>query len=265
MIRQSTRGWTLSATARLTISLDGSQRKVTFLQQNIFKIQTPNSCFLPHEYRTVPGVNMGRQRICGLVSQMPIGNNRTRWTRPKRHVLWYILMLLPSAPATSSAPQQRSHFVQLLPGQPAAKVVLVAGRSLAQVIVCFRAWTTKNKSCTWIKIIKDLLVWDFSILEKYSKRSPAAKASRLLCSSAAAYARATPSFCTAASTTSQPWKDLYPNWRFPEIGVPPVIVHFNRTFPHKPSILGYPHLLETPKRLIGTPNKPSRMNPTNNQ
>ena len=30
-------------------------------------------------------------------------------------------------------------------------------------------------------------------------------------------------------------------WRFPEIGVPPVIIHFNR-IPYKPSLFGYPHL-----------------------
>jgi hypothetical protein len=65
-------------------------------------------------------------------SQMPIGNNRIR---PNGDTycdnLWYTLMLLPS-PATSSAPQQRLHSVQLLPGQP-AKVVLVAGRSLVHM------------------------------------------------------------------------------------------------------------------------------------
>lgn len=37
----------LKATARLTISLDGSQRKVTFLQ-NIFRIQNQISDFLPN-------------------------------------------------------------------------------------------------------------------------------------------------------------------------------------------------------------------------
>ena len=36
-------------------------------------------------------------------------------------------------------------------------------------------------------------------------------------------------------------------WKFPEIGLRPVIIHFNAIFPYKPSILGYPHGLETPK------------------
>ena len=35
-------------------------------------------------------------------------------------------------------------------------------------------------------------------------------------------------------------------WRFPEIGVPPVIIHFSRIFPYKPSILGIPHLWKPP-------------------
>ena len=30
-------------------------------------------------------------------------------------------------------------------------------------------------------------------------------------------------------------------WWFPEIGVPPVIIHFNGMFPHKPTVLGCPH------------------------
>ena len=33
---------------------------------------------------------------------------------------------------------------------------------------------------------------------------------------------------------------------FPEIGVPPVIIHFNGMSPYKPSMLGYPHAMETP-------------------
>ena len=38
-------------------------------------------------------------------------------------------------------------------------------------------------------------------------------------------------------------------WRFPEIGVPPVIIHFNRIFHHKPIIFGYPHLWNPPYGL----------------
>ena len=35
-------------------------------------------------------------------------------------------------------------------------------------------------------------------------------------------------------------------WKFPEIGLRPVIIHFNAIFPYKPSILGYPHLWKVP-------------------
>ena len=35
-------------------------------------------------------------------------------------------------------------------------------------------------------------------------------------------------------------------WWFPEIAVPPVIIHFNGTFPYKQSIWGYPHLWKPP-------------------
>ena len=35
-------------------------------------------------------------------------------------------------------------------------------------------------------------------------------------------------------------------WVFPEIGVPPVIIDFNRIFPYEPSIWGYPHLWKPP-------------------
>ena len=31
-------------------------------------------------------------------------------------------------------------------------------------------------------------------------------------------------------------------WLFPEIGVPPVIIHLNGTFHYKPTIVGIPHL-----------------------
>ena len=34
-------------------------------------------------------------------------------------------------------------------------------------------------------------------------------------------------------------------WKFPEIGVPPVIIHFG-IFPYKPTIFGYPHLWKPP-------------------
>ena len=34
-------------------------------------------------------------------------------------------------------------------------------------------------------------------------------------------------------------------WRFPEIRVP-LIIHFNRMFPYKPSIFGYPHFRKPP-------------------
>ena len=35
-------------------------------------------------------------------------------------------------------------------------------------------------------------------------------------------------------------------WRFPKLGVPPVIIHFNRIVLWKPSILGYPHFRKPP-------------------
>ena len=35
-------------------------------------------------------------------------------------------------------------------------------------------------------------------------------------------------------------------WRFPKLGLPPVIIHFNRISPCKPSILGLPHLWKPP-------------------
>ena len=35
-------------------------------------------------------------------------------------------------------------------------------------------------------------------------------------------------------------------WRFPKIGVPPVIIHVSRIFPYKPSILGYPQFRKSP-------------------
>ena len=38
-------------------------------------------------------------------------------------------------------------------------------------------------------------------------------------------------------------------WRFPEIGVPPVVIHFGGIFPDKPSILRYPHLWKPPFRV----------------
>ena len=34
--------------------------------------------------------------------------------------------------------------------------------------------------------------------------------------------------------------------RFPKMRVPLVIIHFNRIFPYKPSIVGYPHLWNPP-------------------
>ena len=36
-------------------------------------------------------------------------------------------------------------------------------------------------------------------------------------------------------------------WRFPEIGVPLVIIHFHGIIPYKPSVLGYPPFQEPPK------------------
>ena len=38
------------------------------------------------------------------------------------------------------------------------------------------------------------------------------------------------------------------NWRFPEMGVPPVIIRFDGIFPYEPSIFGYPDLLYVWKR-----------------
>ena len=38
-------------------------------------------------------------------------------------------------------------------------------------------------------------------------------------------------------------------WGFPEIGVPPVIIHFGGIVPYKPTILGIPHLWS----IYGTP------------
>ena len=35
-------------------------------------------------------------------------------------------------------------------------------------------------------------------------------------------------------------------WRFPKMGVPPGIIHFNGVFPYEPCILGIPPLLEAP-------------------
>ena len=51
-------------------------------------------------------------------------------------------------------------------------------------------------------------------------------------------------------------------WRFPEIGLPPVIIHFNGIFPCKPSILGYPHWWKPPYhshfcRKLGPTNAPA--------
>ena len=39
-------------------------------------------------------------------------------------------------------------------------------------------------------------------------------------------------------------------WEFSEMGVLPVILHFNRMFPYKPSILGYPNLRNHPYNRI---------------
>ena len=38
----------------------------------------------------------------------------------------------------------------------------------------------------------------------------------------------------------------YHLWRFPKIGVPPVIIRFDGISPYKPSIRGYPHLWKAP-------------------
>ena len=38
-------------------------------------------------------------------------------------------------------------------------------------------------------------------------------------------------------------------WWFPGIGVPPVIIHFHRIFPNKPSILGYPLCWKPPNAM----------------
>ena len=35
-------------------------------------------------------------------------------------------------------------------------------------------------------------------------------------------------------------------WKFPEIGVPPVIIHLNGIFPYQSSIMGYPYLWKPP-------------------
>ena len=44
-----------------------------------------------------------------------------------------------------------------------------------------------------------------------------------------------------------PWSIIYHTWRFPEIGVPLLIIYFNRDFPYKPSIFrGYHHDYGTP-------------------
>ena len=41
--------------------------------------------------------------------------------------------------------------------------------------------------------------------------------------------------------------------RFPEIGVPPVIIHFHGIFHYKPTILGYLHLWKPPNRFHHKP------------
>ena len=42
-------------------------------------------------------------------------------------------------------------------------------------------------------------------------------------------------------------------WRFQKIGAPPVLIHFNRIFHHKPSIWGTPMSMETPISTTETP------------
>ena len=59
--------------------------------------------------------------------------------------------------------------------------------------------------------------------------------------------------CCSSSSLKMPWVTHrytvlihHHWWRFPEIGVPPVIIHFNGIVHYKPSIWGYPHLWKPP-------------------
>ena len=50
-------------------------------------------------------------------------------------------------------------------------------------------------------------------------------------------------------------------WKFPKMGVPLVIINFNRIFPYKPtSFWGYPPLMETSKSLSSSRSYCSKLN-----
>ena len=56
----------------------------------------------------------------------------------------------------------------------------------------------------------------------------------------------------SAFDVTLPWqkKMVWLHWGFPEIGVPPVIIHFNGILHYKPSILGYPHFWKPPCKVL---------------